>query len=173
EDHRLRAEELQHVPLKADLVVLSACETGVGAIAPGEGTLSLARSFLASGASTVVSTLWKVDDQSSAELMQTFYREIAAGTPTASALHQAKLEFLAKADSRTAHPFYWAGYVSSGVSRPIDLGPADDFPYSWAFAVLLALFGLAFLIWRSRNATPSRNRLRPFILTKKPFAGIF
>lgn len=124
QDHVLRAIELQHLPLEADLVVLSACESGVGEFAPGEGAMSIARSFIAAGASSVVSTLWRIDDRTSSNLMELFYRGLADGLPISEALHTAKQKFRQKADSRTAHPYYWAGYISNGVSQPIQCKPS-------------------------------------------------
>lgn len=152
QDDLLHAYEMYAVPLKADLVVLSACESGVGEYLEGEGVMSLARHFMAAGASSVVMTQWQVEDQASAELMRFFYQNLKDGMRSANALHQAKLSFLQNADSRTAHPFYWAGYIANGASKRVPL------PKGWAgfglvmasLAFGLSIFGVA--QWRNRRA---------------------
>ncbi|MGB0930654.1 MAG: CHAT domain-containing protein [Chitinophagales bacterium] len=98
--------------LKADLVVLSCCETGVGQLAKGEGMLAMNRGFLAAGAKNVIYTLFKVYDAASSELTQKLFRHILAGKSYATALRLAKLEML---EGTTALPKFWAGYVMIGV----------------------------------------------------------
>lgn len=117
EDHVLHSYELEAIPFDANLVVLSACESGIGEFVDGEGELTLGRDFLANGANSVVTTLWQVEDQASSQLMESFYEEMIGGAPTATALHNAKLKMLRNADSRSAHPYFWAGYVAIGDSR--------------------------------------------------------
>ncbi|MEM7039730.1 MAG: CHAT domain-containing protein, partial [Bacteroidota bacterium] len=75
---------------------------------------SFARNFMASGAQAVVMTLWKVDDAASSELMKAFYALLAEGMNVRRALSQARRNFLSQADSRQAHPYYWAAYVVNG-----------------------------------------------------------
>lgn len=144
EDNVLHAYELQALPLVADLVVLSACESGVGKYYEGEGVMSLGRFFMASGASSVVMTLWQVEDQASSQLMRSFYQGLQEGEPSAEALHQAKLDFLDQADSRTAHPFYWAGYTANGASKPLDLSNGGG---NWWWIILGAV-GVGLMGWR-------------------------
>lgn len=110
------------VRFEANLVTLSACETGLGEELAGEGVLGLARAFNFAGARTVLATLWKVADLSTAVLMERFYGHLQAGLPTAEALRRAQLELLREpvsvgegddvVDSR--HPYYWAGFQLSG-----------------------------------------------------------
>ena len=104
--------------LDADLVTLSACETGTGRLERGEGVLGLARAFLAAGGRSVVVSLWKVNDRSTAALMERFYRPLLTrGVPRESALAGAKRALLADAETRS--PFYWAPFVLVGAGGPV------------------------------------------------------
>jgi len=111
EDGRLTAREVLSLDLTADVVVLSACETGRGTLAGGEGIYGLKRAFMVSGARQLVVSLWKVNDAATAELMRNFYRQLASGKPAAEALQHAKLDMLA---GPFAHPYYWAAFVLVG-----------------------------------------------------------
>jgi len=112
-DGFVRAFEIARLDLPADLVVLSACETGIGRVVPGEGMLSLARSFLAAGSARVISTLWRVSDRRTAQLMRHFYEGyLRQGVPPGEALRQAQLAMLR--DPKTAAPYYWAGFTFQG-----------------------------------------------------------
>jgi CHAT domain-containing protein len=111
-DGVLRVHEILRRNLQADLVVLSACETALGRQVNGEGLLGLTRAFLARGSRSVVASLWRVDDQSTAALMTVYHQKLRGGRlDRAEALRQAQLAML---DGSTAHPFYWAGFVFSG-----------------------------------------------------------
>jgi len=111
----LRPQEIAELRIGADLVVLSGCETGSGSTPAGEGAMSLARPFLVAGARQVVSTLWKIDDQRTADFMQAFYRHLLAeGLAPAQALAAAQRDTWR--DPATAHPFYWAGFTLSSLS---------------------------------------------------------
>lgn len=115
-DGRLRARELAELSLSADLIVLSACDTGLGALEPGEGLISgLARGFLQAGARQVVASLWKISDAVTAELMTRLYTELLyqeASASPATALRHAQLDLRRR--DKTSHPFYWAGFVIQG-----------------------------------------------------------
>jgi len=109
----LSAQEIHKLKLPAELVVLSACRTGLGEDAPGEGLLSLTRGFLSSGAARVMTSLWAVEDQATAELMSRFYRRALgpkAVTP-AAALRAAQEEMWR--DGRWS-PYYWGGFTLQG-----------------------------------------------------------
>ncbi|NBW37135.1 MAG: CHAT domain-containing protein, partial [Cytophagia bacterium] len=97
--------------VKADMVVLSSCESGYGKFMPGEGTISLARSFQQTGVATVISSLWSLPDYSSPIVCKIMYENIEAGSTPASGLASAKRNYLANANQLTAHPFFWAGLV--------------------------------------------------------------
>ncbi len=113
QDGFLDLQDIYDLDLPADLVVLSACQTGLGKEINGEGMIGLTRGFMYAGASSVVSTLWKVDDFATAKLMGHFYRAMKRGRMTpAQALRQAQLA-LWKEDHWSA-PYYWAGFTLQG-----------------------------------------------------------
>ncbi|MEM7588115.1 MAG: CHAT domain-containing protein, partial [Acidobacteriota bacterium] len=95
-----------------DLVVLSACDTGVGSVRNGEGVYALSRSFREAGARRVLHTLWAVDDDATHAFMKAFYARFLAGTPARQALRETKLA-LARGGA-WQHPKYWAPFVMSG-----------------------------------------------------------
>jgi CHAT domain-containing protein len=111
EDGFLQPREIFPLRLSADLVVLSGCETGYGALEKGEGVLGLSLAFLSAGARSLLMSLWSVEDRATAGLIESFYRNWREGAPKSSALRQAKLEALR---SQLRHPLYWAGLVLSG-----------------------------------------------------------
>lgn len=99
------------------LVVLSACETGVGKISNGDGVYGLRRSLVIAGAESLVMSLWQVDDFATKDLMAGFYKRLAAGKPRSAALRDTQLELLAQ--PKYAHPFYWASFLPAGATTPI------------------------------------------------------
>ncbi len=122
EDGLLQAREISQLRLNADLVTLSACDTGSGKIRGQEGVAALVRPFLVAGAQSVVANLWQADDQFTLSLMREFYRRLANGEPKAAALRDAKLELI-KRFGPEAPPVLWAGFIivgeaSNSVMRP-------------------------------------------------------
>ena len=115
EDGLLSLYEVFHLKLDADLVVLSACETGLGKLEKGEGMIELTRGFLYAGARSLVVSLWPVNDQSTAILMERFYRNLKEGKPKAEALRLAKLSLRDDPDMPELHdPFHWAPFILVG-----------------------------------------------------------
>ena len=117
DDGLLEAREIMQLNLRADLVVLSACQTARGRVGAGEGIIGMSWAFLAAGAPTIVVSQWKVDSAATATLMINFYRRLAKQTPKretakADALRQAALDLLRQPKYR--HPFYWASFVMLG-----------------------------------------------------------
>ena len=115
--------EVYNLELNADLVTLSACESGIGKSVKGEGLLSLSRGFLYAGAKNLVVSLWKADDQATSELMLAFYQELLKGKSKAEALREAKLQLLEhewqKGEARHlgteyADPSCWASFILVG-----------------------------------------------------------
>ncbi|HKX26063.1 MAG TPA: tetratricopeptide repeat protein [Blastocatellia bacterium] len=98
--------------VKADLVVLSACLTGLGQEVKSEGIIGLTRAFQYAGARSVVVSLWSVSDQSTAELMSAFYRELHRGAAKDLALQKAMVAV--RGNPRWAHPYYWSAFILSG-----------------------------------------------------------
>lgn len=113
EDGLLSAYEIFNLKLKADLVVLSACETGLGKEVRGEGLMSLMRAFIYAGTPSVVVSLWQVNDESAADLMVRFYRHLKRnGVSKSEALRQAQLETI----KDNGFPFFWAPFILVGKS---------------------------------------------------------
>ncbi len=112
EDGFLQVQEIQALPMEPKLVVLSACQTGRGALTRGEGVLGLPRVFFYSGAESVLSSLWRVRDKQTAEFMKLFYQYLASGKSKSHSLQLAKIEFIKS--KKYSNPFYWAPFVLSG-----------------------------------------------------------
>jgi CHAT domain-containing protein len=112
EDGRLEVREVFGLDLHARLVVLSACETGLGKLSSGDELVGLQRAFLYAGTPAVVTTLWKVDDRASYELVRAFYQRLDSENPV-EALRQAQLE----TQRVFPHPFSWAAFGLTGVPR--------------------------------------------------------
>src|SRR6185503_17351829 len=104
------ARDAYGLKLNCGLVTLSACETGMNTVAPGEELMGLARGFLSAGSPTVVMSLWTIDDQATAELMVAFYEELARTKSPAAALRRAQVTLLAE----RPHPFFWSPFVLVG-----------------------------------------------------------
>ena len=125
EDGLLTAEDVTGMDLlDTELVVLSACDTGLGEIRTGEGVFGLRRAFVLAGAKTLVMSLWKVPDEETRELMEDFYRRILAGEPRAEALRNAQLAMKAKYPD----PFFWGAFICQG--NPDPLPPRRRWYYS-------------------------------------------
>jgi CHAT domain-containing protein len=144
EDYQLRVSDIYQLPISADLVVLSACETGLGEWQAGEGIVGLERAFTAAGAQSLVTTHWKVSDRASALLMKYFYDHLASGLPKDQALQQAQLQFMANSESWLSHPFFWAGFVQKGNTEPLNLTLQRPF-WQWVGFLLLAFSTVVYL----------------------------
>jgi CHAT domain-containing protein/tetratricopeptide (TPR) repeat protein len=115
-DGYLRASDLKELDLPADLVVLSACDTALGPEIPGGGLGGLPQAFLTAGAQSVMTSLWKVEDESTAALMAQFYRHLLSERlPPGRALREAQLAI--RSQPRWRSPRYWAGFVLLGDAR--------------------------------------------------------
>jgi CHAT domain-containing protein len=112
DDGLLQVREIIRFRLRAELVTLSACETGVGTLQGEAGMASLEQAFLTAGAKSTVGSLWKVEDYSTSALMKEFYRHLAEGEDKATALRGAKLDFLQR--NAEMSPYYWAGFTLWG-----------------------------------------------------------
>jgi len=116
DDGVLSLGDVYNLRLNADLVVLSACDTGRGRIVRGEGIIGLARGFLYAGARSLLVSLWPVSDEAAAGLVVDFYAGLLEGQPKARALQQAKLRTMAR-NPQYAKPFYWSSLVLVGDGR--------------------------------------------------------
>jgi CHAT domain-containing protein len=116
QDGYLRMHEIYNLRLPADLVVLSACQTALGEEIKGEGLVGLTRGFMHAGAQRVVASLWRVDDQATADLMKRFYRGmLKENLRPAAALRAAQIEM--SKISRWSSPYFWASFVLQGEWR--------------------------------------------------------
>ncbi|MCU0326342.1 MAG: CHAT domain-containing protein [Spirosomaceae bacterium] len=123
-DYKLFTNELYDLELQnTNLVMLSACETGVGKLQKGEGVMSLSRAFTYAGAKAVITTLWNAHDEASAYISERFYKHLKDGLKTDEALRQAKLDFLnSELSLRYEHPYYWANFILIGPAETISFG---------------------------------------------------
>jgi len=154
EDGLLHTYELFNMDLNADLVCLSACNTGIGKIYQGEGVISLGRGFFYAGVSNILMSLWSVPDFSTANLMRNFYQEIASGSSYSESLRSAKLKFLQEADENTANPYFWGAFVMVGTQHQ-GLGNGtsgnDKYIWYWIFGSLVFITAV-FLILKQRSS---------------------
>lgn len=109
-DGSLTVSEIYGLRLNADLVTLSACETGLGKAMSGDDVIGLNRGFLYAGSSNIIASLWQVDDDATSELMKGLYTNLKAGIPKKEALHQAQQSLRMK----YPEPFYWAAFYLTG-----------------------------------------------------------
>jgi CHAT domain-containing protein len=147
EDEALNAYELQNLRLKANIAILSACNTGRGKLQRGEGIMSLARAFKYAGCPNIVMSLWPANDASSKIIISSFVRNMKNGASKDEALQQAKFQFLASTkNEHLTHPFFWAGYVLVGDDTPIYPGKSKGLLTFLSTLGMLGLGGLFLLI---------------------------
>lgn len=144
--------ELYGKAFHPQLVVLSACRTGQGMLARGEGIISLARGFTATGAEGIVAGLWDINDNATATIMSYFYKLLSSGQKPADALHGAKLQWLQQKNTQSFQklPYYWAGMVYSGDNSPVKINNRRNSSIWLWIAILLLAGGLIFFIKKTR-----------------------
>lgn len=113
-DERLGVDEIYASKNDAELIVLSACETSVGEAAAGEGVMSLSRAFFHAGAASVMSTLWRVNDETSVDIILSFYQALLEGETRSAALQKAKIDYLNTHSGSEISPYYWSSLVLVG-----------------------------------------------------------
>jgi len=114
DDGILYMDEIFNLKNRANLVCLSACETGSGIMQQGEGLVGLTRAFIYSGAQNLVVSLWKVQDESTATLMTNFYSNLVRNQSVSESLQQAKIAMIKK--NPTIHPYYWSAFIHVGLN---------------------------------------------------------
>lgn len=119
ENARLYNYEISLSRLVSPMIVLSSCNSGAGTLYSGEGLMSLARSFILAGASSVVRTAWEVNDDAGSEIITKFYRHLAGGKNKDEALKLAKTEFMKSSPPAFSDPYYWAAYEVLGDNGPV------------------------------------------------------
>jgi CHAT domain-containing protein len=160
-DSRFFLFELYGKKIHPQLVVLSACRTGQGMLAKGEGIISLARGFTATGAAGIVAGLWDMNDEATAVLAGNFYRSLNNGKRPAAALHDAKLDWLQDKDLQHFQklPYFWAGMVYCGDNSQVKLDAADKFSRWWIVGGLIITALFIYI---------KRKRLAPLTTGKRP-----
>ena len=154
QDGFLRLHDIYNLKLPVDLVVLSACNTGLGKDVKGEGLIGLTRGFMYAGASSVVASLWKVDDEATAELMRLFYGYMLRdGLSPAAALRKAQVTM--SQQKRWQSPYYWAGFVIQG--QYIQNGQASRLPIPrlalWLLGAAIVTAAAFYALKRRRKIT--------------------
>ncbi|MCH7409476.1 CHAT domain-containing protein [Belliella sp. DSM 111904] len=142
DDGYLHSYELFNLKLNADLVILSACNSGTGEYQKGEGIISIARGFMYANVSNLLMSLWAVPDLSTKQLMTGFYERIKNEKTYETALREAKLDYLIEADENTAHPYYWAAFIYVGDVKAEN----SNAIFIFLFAVLLII--VIFFLYR-------------------------
>lgn len=153
-DNFWQAHEISKMDLSADLVVLSACETGYGRFETGNGIASLARSFMYAGVPSLVVSLWQVNDASTSSIMQNLYAHLADGLDKAEALRKAKLDYINQVKNpAAAHPAFWSPFILMGDSDPVELEERSSMSVWWlGGAALLAGTILLWLFIRKQDS---------------------
>jgi CHAT domain-containing protein/tetratricopeptide (TPR) repeat protein len=139
-DGKLFNYEIGLSKVNSTMVVLSACNSGTGTLSHGEGLMSLSRGFLLAGASSVIETAWKINDETSAAIITRFYYHLSRGKPKDEALRLAKLEYIKDNPPIYSNPYYWAAYEVLGDNSAI-VKNTDK----WVL-LIISLSGLIFLI---------------------------
>lgn len=142
-DETLYLPEIYGYNLQTDLLVLSACETGLGTLRKGEGAMSLARGFSYAGVKNLIVSLWKVNDKSTEKLMSGFYHHYNKTNNKGFSLFQSKLDYLSDSNisSNKKSPYYWASFIYIG---EIDLENNENFNYWWILVAVLFLIAAFF-----------------------------
>lgn len=155
--NKLRFHELYTLDIKPQLVVLSACNTGMGQVESGEGFMSLSRALTYAGAPSLVYSLWEVPDEETAFIMEQFYLHLEEGLNKDVALQQAKQDFLAKHPLKQ-HPYFWAGFVLNGNTQPLR---NNWFSHGWIWLLggTATVLAIAWIIRRKRQRGKAANSL--------------
>jgi len=140
--------EIGNIPMNASMLVLSACNTGDGDIYSGEGVMSLSRGFILAGIQSVVHGLWKINDESSSIIMESFYKHLSEGKSKSEALRLAKINFIENASPELANPKYWAGIVLMGNQHPI---VKNQTPLIYFLVIVVIIGSIVLLYFRNRR----------------------
>jgi CHAT domain-containing protein/tetratricopeptide (TPR) repeat protein len=143
--------ELLSKASKPNLVILSACRTGDGMLANGEGIISLSRGFTAIGTPATIAGLWNVNDEAVSQITAGLYKYLLAGQSSGAALHQAKLTWLNSNHASDAMylPYYWDSLILMGADEPVHLQTAVSYIFWYAISGIMAI-ALGLLYWRRR-----------------------
>lgn len=149
QNEKLYLRELKNKIPSKPLVVLSACETGNGTIEQGEGVINFSRQFYLAGIKSTVTTLWKVDDETTSEILKEFYNELQEGRNSIEALHNSKLNYLLNAKSvDDFDPYYWGGIIYTG--NPVVYKAKPNGKWIWYTIASLCIFGGLLFAFRKK-----------------------
>jgi CHAT domain-containing protein len=149
DDFLLYVREIYNLPIHAQMVILSACETGTGKLYQGEGVASIARSFSYAGAGSLVATRWNVNDRTTSQLIGLLLEGIKNQLPKDEAMQQAIVQYISKQNNDFAHPFYWSSFMIMGDMAPVRFGNSLVF-FGTITGILLLLLG-ALIYWRLKR----------------------
>ena len=148
QDRKMYVDEILTLPLKTKLCILTACEVGLGKEYDGEGVTGVSWAFRAAGADNVIQSLWRINQESSRELMDVFFKRIADGESSEVALQMAKRDYMNNDEisERLKHPFYWAGITHYGKGTIVESGKVSFGNYLvLGVPLCLGVFLLSFL----------------------------
>lgn len=147
-DETLYLTEIYGYNLQTDLLVLSACETGLGMLRKGEGAMSLARGFSYAGVKNLIVSLWQVNDKSTEKIMSDFYGQYSENGNKAEALHLSKLAYLNDKNiaSSKKSPYYWASFVYIGETELTD---KNTFNFGWLL-IMTAVLIVLYILYKKR-----------------------
>lgn len=135
----------QHLP--SSMVVVSACEGAHGVYASGEGAMSVARGFAFAGAASIITSLWQVNDEATADIMKSYYAHLTKGLTKSEALRQAKLDYIHddRRKKMELHPAWWSAFIVIGNDSPLQLQPAGNL--SFVYFIVIAFVALAVILF--------------------------
>ncbi|MEM0518051.1 CHAT domain-containing protein [Aequorivita flava] len=152
-ENSLYSFEIYNIDLSSNLAILTACETGKPTYQAGEGMISLAHAFNYAGSESILTSLWEIDEESSAKIVKLFYDNLAQKMPKDEALRKAKIRYIQTAEGRTASPHYWAGLILIGDSAPIILKTS----VAWWWYALAGIVGFLLLFFIVKNKKETMN----------------
>lgn len=149
ENNHLYLEEIYGMNLAADLAVLSACNTGFGKETAKKSMASFQRAFTFAGVPATVASLWEVPDNSTKEIMKTFYTHLSKGLSKSESLQRAKQDYLNNhTNTKLAEPYYWAGFVLYGLDKPV---VTQRYFIKWHFLLIAIIISLIFIYFYNKN----------------------
>lgn len=141
--------DIYNCDLGSELTVLTACETGKPGFEDGEGMISLGHAFNYAGSQSILTSLWKIDEQSSTQITELFYQFLNDGLSKDEALRQAKLSYIKQSDGRMLAPQYWAGLVLIGDQAPVGLEKKTK--WMWWGVGLMLIAVVAVMVWKAKE----------------------
>jgi len=156
-DSTMYLNELYSLNINNELVVLSACETGVGRLQKGEGALSIARGFQYAGAKRMLFSLWQINDLSTSQIMQLFYKDYSTNNSGVDANHNSKINYLKNEaiNNIKKSPYYWSAFVYYGDFSSILETPFLDI-YTYLFVAIVIIVLLLIYKINSNAKSPKR-----------------